>query len=212
MNRYLLNTQGIQVNRKRMRRLMRLMRLEAIYPQPRLSLPDKEHRKYPYLLRDLAIKRPDQVWGTDITYLRLTGGFAYLVAFIDWYSRYVLSFEVSTALDYQFCLSAFQRALQSGKPEIHNSDQGVQFTCKDYTDAVLQEGIQLSMDGKGRALDNVFTERLWRTVKYENIYIRDYRSPKEASLGLKDYFNFYNYLRPHASLKGKTPSEIYGVK
>jgi putative transposase len=188
------------------------MRLEAIYPQPRLSQPDTEHRKYPYLLRELAIVRPNQVWGTDITYLRLTEGFAYLVAHIDWYSRFVLSFEVSTTLDYQFCLSAFHAALQMGKAEIHNSDQGVQFTCSAYTNAVLQAGIQISMDGKGRALDNVFTERLWRTVKYENVYISDYRSPKEASLGLKDYFRFYNYVRPHSALNGKTPSEIYGAK
>lgn len=211
MCRY-LQTLGLAVNRKRIQRLMRLMRLEAIYPQPRLSQPDAEHRKYPYLLRDLAIVRPDQIWGTDITYLRLTDGFAYLVAYIDWYSRFVLSFEVSSTLDYQFCLSAFHAALQMGIAEIHNSDQGVQFTCRAYTDAVLQAGIQISMDGKGRALDNVFTERLWRTVKYENIYISDYRSPREASLGLKEYFRFYNYERPHSSLNGKTPSEIYGAK
>lgn len=208
---FYLRRMGYPVNRKRIQRLMHLMRLEAIYPEPNLSQCCKQHRKFPYLLRNVDIIRPDQVWGTDITYLRLKDGFAYLVAFIDWYSRFVLSFEVSTTLDHHFCLSALGSALQIGRAEIHNSDQGVQFTSLPYTDAVLKSGMKLSMDGKGRALDNVFTERLWRTVKYENIYLKEYNSPKEASVGLKDYFEFYNYRRPHGSLKGKSPAEVYRI-
>jgi putative transposase len=207
-----LRSHGVHINRKRVQRLMRIMGLEAIYPKPHLSQRNKEHRIYPYLLRNVAIVRPNQVWSTDITYLRLSNGFAFLTAFIDWFSRFVLSFEVSTTLDHQFCLCALEAALQFGKAEIHNSDQGAQFTCYTYTDAVVNAGMKISMDGKGRALDNVFVERLWRSVKYEDIYLRDYANPREAAKGLRDYFIFYNYDRPHQSLNGKTPAEIYGNK
>jgi putative transposase len=188
------------------------MGLEAIYPKKRLSCAEKSHRKYPYLLRNISIDHPNQVWSTDITYVRLSGGFAYLVAYIDWYSRFVLSYELSTTLDHQFCLSALSAALQFGTAEIHNTDQGSQFTCESFIQAVSNSGMKISMDGKGRALDNVFVERLWRSVKYENIYIREYTSPREASIGLKEYFQFYNFKRPHSSLNGKTPSIVYGHK
>lgn len=197
------------MNRKRMQRLMRIMGLEAIYPGPRLSKPGAGHRIYPYLLRGMAIERPDQVWSTDITYLRLHGGFAYLVALIDWFSRYVLAYEISTTLDHQFCTSALERALETGRPDIHNSDQGVQFTCSEYTEVLLKAGVRISMDGKGRALDNVFVERLWRTVKYEDVYLKDYQSPQDSALGLKEYFAFYNNERPHTALGGHTPAEVY---
>jgi putative transposase len=191
---------------------MQIMDLEAIYPKPHLSQINKEHRIYPYLLRNIAIVRPDQVWSTDITYLRLAGGFAYLAAYIDWYSRFVLSFEVSTTLDPLFCIAALKSALTYGRADIHNTDQGSQFTCKAYIDFVLAAGMKISMDGKGRALDNVFVERLWRTVKYEDIYLKDYQSPRDATIGLRSYFRFYNYDRPHQSLGGKTPADVYGNK
>jgi len=204
-----LQQMGYSINRKRVQRLMRTMGLEAIYPKPRLSTPAEGHRIYPYLLRNVAITRPDQVWSTDITYLRLAGGFAYLVAYIDWYSRFVLSYEVSTTLDHQFCVSALKAALRYGRAEIHNTDQGSQFTCGDFLACVEQAGMQISMDGKGRALDNVFVERLWRTVKYEDVYLKDYGPPREAVIGLRDYFRFYNYERPHQSLGGRCPAEVY---
>lgn len=204
-----LQQMGYSITRKRAQRLMRLMGLEAIYPKPRLSRPADGHRIYPYLLRNVAITRPDQVWSTDITYLRLAGGFAYLVAYIDWYSRFVLSYEVSTTLDHQFCLSALKTALCYGRAEIHNTDQGCQFTCSDFVDCVKNAGMQISMDGKGRALDNVFVERLWRTVKYEDVYLKDYGSPWDAASGLRDYFYFYNYERPHQSLGGRCPAKVY---
>lgn len=191
---------------------MHVMGLEAIYPKPRLSRPGEGHRIFPYLLRNVAIVRPNQVWSTDITYLRLSGGFAYLVAFIDWYSRFVLSFAVSTTLDNQFCIAALEAALHYGKADIHNSDQGCQFTSAAYVDRVQQSGMQVSMDGKGRALDNVFVERLWRTVKYEDIYLKEYASPRQAIAGLKNYFQFYNYKRPHQSLDGCSPGEVYAGK
>ncbi|MFP4164808.1 MAG: IS3 family transposase [Chitinispirillaceae bacterium] len=204
-----LNQQGFKVNRKRVQRLMGLMGIEAIYPKPSLSARDKQHSIYPYLLRDMTIERVNQVWGVDITYLRLAGGFAYLTAFIDWFSRFVLSFEISTTLDHQFCVSAFNQALEKGTPEINNSDQGAQFTAQPFIDCVLKSGAKVSMDGRGRALDNVFTERLWRTVKYEDVYPKDYQSPREAMVGLREYFNFYNNERPHQSLKYRTPAEVY---
>jgi putative transposase len=204
-----LNQQGFPVNRKRVQRLMGLMGIEAIYPKPALSARNKQHLIYPYLLRDLTIERVNQVWGVDITYLRLAGGFAYLAAFIDWFSRYVLSFEISTTLDHQFCVSAFNQALEKGVPEINNSDQGAQFTAQPFIECVLKSGAKVSMDGRGRALDNVFTERLWRSVKYEDVYPKDYQSPREAMVGLREYFNFYNKERPHQSLKYRTPAEVY---
>jgi putative transposase len=204
-----LNRMDYSINRKRIQRLMRLMGIEAIYPKRNLSLPDKQHNVFPYLLRNLSIERVNQVWGVDITYLRLHGGFAYLVAFIDRFSRYVLSFAVSTTLDSQFCLNAFDDALLIGSPEICNSDQGSQFTSQSFVDRVLDTGIRISMDGRGRALDNVFTERLWRSVKYENVYLADYHTPFQSQRGLKKYFRFYNYDRPHQALNYQTPAEVF---
>jgi putative transposase len=209
---YYLRSHGYPVNRKRIQRLMQVMDLEAIYPKPHLSQINKEHRIYPYLLRNMAIVRPNQVWSTDITYLRLTGGFAYLAAYIDWYSRFVLSFEVSTTLDHLFCIAALKSALKYGCAEIHNTDQGSQFTCQAYIDIVSAAGMKISMDGKGRALDNVFVERLWRTVKHEDIYLNDYHAPREAVIGLRSYFRFYNYERPHQALGGKSPATVYAEK
>jgi putative transposase len=207
-----LRQSGWEINRKRVRRLMALMGLEAIYPKRRLSAPGDGHRIYPYLLRNVAVVRPDQVWSTDITYLRLAGGYAYLVAFIDWYSRYVLSHVVSTTLDHQFCLMALEAALVHGRAEIHNSDQGSQFTSAPYLRRVEGAGMLISMDGKGRALDNVFVERLWRSVKYEDVYLKDYATPREAAAGLAVYFRFYNHERPHQSLGGRCPAQVYAEK
>ena len=176
MTAWLREDEGQAVNPKRVRRLMRLMRLEAIYPKPNLSRKHPDHRIYPYLLRGLPITRRNQVWSTDITYIRVNGGFLYLVAVMDWYSRYVLSWELSNTLDNTFCIDALERALGSyGQPEIFNSDQGCQFTSKDFTDILLNRSIQISMDGKGRALDNIYVERLWRSVKYEEVYLSDYQ-------------------------------------
>ena len=204
-----LKTIGEPVNIKRVRRLMRRMGLEAIYAKPNLSQANAQHKKYPYLLRGLEITRPNQVWGTDITYIRLTGGFVYLVAIMDWFSRYVLSWEVSVTLDVSFCLDALERALRIAKPEIVNSDQGVQFTCQEFTGRLEAEKIQISMDGRGRALDNVFTERLWRSVKYEEVYLKDYGTVPGAIQNLVGYFGFYNGERLHQALGYKTPAEIY---
>jgi putative transposase len=197
------------VNKKRIQRLMRKMGLEAIYPKKNLSKPCPWHRKYPYLLRGLAITRPNQVWGTDITYIRLSQGFVYLVAIIDWFSRYVLSWAVSVTLDVGFCLDALDEALRKGRPEIFNSDQGVQFTCEEFTNRLLQENIRISMDGRGRAMDNVFTERLWRSVKYEDVYLRDYDAPPAATVGLGQYFRFYNDERYHQALDYRTPAAVH---
>lgn len=204
-----LNRAGYFVNRKRIQRLMAIMGISAIYPEPNLSKRCKEHVVFPYLLRNLAIERVNQVWGVDITYLRLKAGFAYLVAFIDWFSRYVLSFKVSTSLDNQFCIAALKDALRIGKAEICNSDQGVQFTSLPFVNSLKEANIKISMDGRGRALDNVFTERLWRSVKYEDVYLKDYETPKESFCGLKAYFRFYNNDRPHQALKYKTPAEVF---
>lgn len=204
-----LKRQGHKVNRKRIRRLMQMMGLESIYPKPNLSMSMKEHKKYPYLLRDVAVTRPNQVWSTDITYIRLMQGFIYLVAIIDWYSRYVLSWEISTTLDKEFCMKALNRALESGNPEIFNTDQGVQFTSLEFTGRLEGAGIKVSMDGRGRALDNIFVERLWRSVKYEEVYLKDYQDVRAAKDGLGSYFRFYNAERPHQSLGDATPSEVY---
>ena len=200
-----------QINRKKVQRLMRLMGLEAIYPRrkPNTSLSHPQHRKYPYLLQNLAIIRPNQVWGTDITYIKLETGWAYLVAFIDWFSRYVISWELSHTLEIAFCLTARDRALQVATPEISNSDQGSHFTSEQFLSPLLHNNVRISMDGRGRCMDNIFTERLWRTVKYENVYLKSYRTIAEANAGLTDYFQFYNTERPHQSLEYQTPESVY---
>ena len=204
-----LEQQGWTVNRKRIQRLMRLMGIEAIYPKPRLSDPAPGHRIYLYLLRGLAITRPNQVWSTDITYIRLRSGFVYLVAILDWFSRYVVEWEISTTLDTSFCLSTLDRALAKAKPEIFNSDQGAQFTSDEFTSRLESAGVLISMDGRGRALDNIFTERLWRTVKYEEVYLKDYAGVRDAIGNLKSYFRFYNFDRPHQALDNQTPAAVY---
>ena len=207
--RHLLQEMGRHVGRHRVRRLMRLMGLEAMYPKPNLSKRNQAHVIYPYLLRNVAIDRPNQVWSTDITYVRLNQGWVYVVAVMDWYSRYVLSWEVSTTLDSGFCVAALKNALQHGTPEIFNTDQGSQFTADDFTSVLKERTIQISMDGRGRALDNVFTERLWRSLKYEEVYLHEYSSVAEARQAIADYFEFYNRSRPHQSLGYQTPEAIY---
>lgn len=204
-----LQHRGYCVNKKRISRLMAKMGLEAIYPKPNLSKRNPEHRIYPYLLRNLTIDRVNQVWSTDITYIRTQGGFVYLVAVIDWHSRYVLSWELSNSLDTNFCLTALEKALSQGIPEIFNTDQGVQFTSNDFINILKSYEIKISMDGRGRALDNIFVERLWRSVKYEDIYIRGYSNMIEVYRGLQAYFKFYNDERPHQSLGYQTPAEVY---
>jgi putative transposase len=204
-----LQRQGHGVNPKRVRRLMRLMGLEAIYPKRRLSLSHPEHRKYPYLLKDLIIDRPDQVWGSDITYIRLLHGFVFLVAIMDWYSRFVLAWELSNSLDSLFCVSALKQALGLSKPDIFNTDQGSQFTSEDFIEPLESADIRISMDGRGRVYDNIFVERLWRSVKYEEVYLHQYRSVAEAREGLTRYFIFYNMERLHESLGYRTPYEVY---
>ena len=204
-----LLAQGERVNRKRVQRLMRLMGLEAIYPKPRLSAAATGHRIYPYLLRDVAIVRADQVWSTDITYVPLTAGFMYLAAIIDWYSRYVIAWRLSNTLDGAFCLDMLDEALSQGRPEVFNTDQGSQFTAAVWTGRLESAGVQVSMDGKGRCLDNVFVERLWRTVKYEDIYLRGYEGAVAVQQGLQRYFPFYNKERPHQSLDYRTPAAVY---
>lgn len=200
---------GHRVNPKRTRRLMRLMGLEAIYPKPNLSCAAAAHPKFTYLLKGLTIDRPNQVWSADITYIRLQSGFIYLIAIIDWFSRYVLSWEISTALDKEFCLSALQRALAVSSPEIFNTDQGVQFTSSEFVTTLQTAGIRVSMDGRGRAFDNIFVERLWRSVKYEEVYLHSYHTVCEARLNLQKYFHFYNTERLHQALEYRPPCEIY---
>jgi len=209
--RAVLMRNGHQINRKRVQRLMRLMGLEAIYPKPHLSHRHKDHEIYPYLLRNLPIVRNNQVWGTDITYIRLQKGWLYLVAMMDWFSRYVLSWELSTSLEADFCLRALETALTSRRPEIFNSDQGSQFTSGEFIKKLKQHDICISMDGRGRALDNIFTERLWRSLKYEEVYLKDYESVSAARQGISAYLTFYNQERPHQSLGYQTPAEVYGV-
>lgn len=204
-----LRGEGYPVNEKRIRRLLRLMGLEAIYQRPKVSEPAPGHRIYPYLLRGVPVLKPNHVWSTDITYIRMLHGFIYLVAIIDWFSRYVVSWEISVTLESEFCLSALDRALAFGSPEIFNSDQGSQFTSTAFTERLLRDGIQISMDGRGRALDNIFVERLWRSVKYENVYLQDYETVPEAVRGLGRYFNFYNRERLHQSLDYQTPAAVY---
>ena len=204
--------QGHQVNPKRIRRLLRQMGLEAIYPRPRrnLSLPDQKHKIYPYLLRGVVITRPNQVWSTDITYIRMYHGWVYLTAVMDWFSRYVLSWEVSITLEADFCVAALQQALVQGTPDIFNTDQGSQFTSADFIGPLRDAGIQISMDGRGRVFDNIFVERLWRTVKVEEVYLRDYQTVAEAVLGLGRFVEFYNHERLHEALGYRTPAEVFG--
>jgi len=207
----LKTTYHTTIARDHVRRLLRIMGLEAIYPRfkPNTSLPNQQHRKYPYLLKGLEIIRPNQVWGTDITYVKLENGWCYLIAFIDWYSRYVVSWELSPTLEIPFCLSAQARALQIAIPEIINSDQGSHFTSEQFLQPFLKQNVKISMDGRGRCMDNIFTERLWRTVKYENVFLKSYRTITEANLGLTEYFQFYNTKRPHQSLDERTPATLY---
>ncbi len=204
-----LKDQGYEVNRKRVQRLMRLMGIEAIYPKPRTTEAMKEHKKYPYLLRDLDIVRPNQVWSTDITYIPMKHGFMYLVAVIDWFSRYILSWRLSNTMDSTFCLDALDDALKHGRPEIFNTDQGSQFTCKDFTGKVEENNILVSMDGRGRALDNIFIERFWRSLKHEEIYIWNHETVTDLEKGVSKYFRFYNSERPHQSLGNMTPKFVY---
>lgn len=204
-----LNSQGKKVNHKRVERLMRNMGLMATVPGPHTSRPHPEHNTYPYLLRNLDINRVDQVWAADITYIRMAKGFMYLVAIMDWFSRYVLSWRLSNSLDVYFCLEALEEALSISSPEIYNTDQGSQFTSFKHTDRLKYAGIDISMDGRGRFQDNIFVERLWRTVKYEEVYLRDYQSGRDAYESLKEYFFFYNRERPHTSLGNRAPGEVY---
>jgi putative transposase len=204
-----LRSQGYAVNRKRVARLLRTLGVETIYPKPHTSQAHLAHRVYPYLLRDVPITRVNQVWSTDITYIRLHGGFVYLVAVMDWFSRYVLSWALSITMDVGFCLEALEQALGVAHPDIFNSDQGAQFTSLEFTGRLGAAGIQISMDGRGRALDNVFVERLWRTVKYEEVYLKDYETPREATQQLGRFFVQYNSERPHQALGYQTPATVY---
>lgn len=204
-----LRGEGYEVNHKRVKRLMRKMGLYAIYPKPGLSKGDEGHKKYPYLLRGLSIEYPDHVWCADITYIRLNQGYVYLMAIMDWYSRYVISWETSITLDVWFCLEALDRAINKGCPEIFNTDQGSQFTSNAFTGKLEGTGVRISMDGRGRVFDNIFIERLWRSVKHEEVYLKDYKTVREASEGLRRYFDFYNNERLHQSLEYRTPAMLY---
>ena len=204
-----LRREGHAVNPKRVRRLLRAMGLEAIYPKPHLSRPHPEHRVFPYLLAGLTIQRADQVWATDITYIRMRQGFVYLVAIMDWFSRYVVAWRLSVTLEVEFCLEALDEALGKSRPEIFNSDQGSQFTSPAFTKKLESAGVRVSMDGRGRFMDNIFVERLWRTVKYEEVYLKDYANVREARKSLADYFILYNEERIHQGLAGRTPEEVY---
>ena len=204
-----LRRQGYPVNKKRVQRLMQTMGLAAIAPKPNLSKPQPMHPVYPYLLRGVQVERINQVWSADITYIRLAHGWMYLVAVIDWFSRYVLAWEVSITLDTDFCLVALEQAFQFGSPAIFNTDQGAQFTSTAFTGRLTAAQIAISMDGRGRALDNIFVERLWRTVKYEEVYLNDYSSVPIGRRRLADYFPFYNTERPHQALAYRTPAEVY---
>jgi putative transposase len=205
-----LATLGHTVNRKRVQRLMRQMGLAGMAPGPNTSRPQPEHKVYPYLLRGVAVVRPNQVWSTDITYIRLAHGFVYLVAVVDWYSRRVLSWRLSNSMEAVFCVDCLEEALRHhGQPEVFNSDQGAQFTSEAFTGVLQREGIAISMDGRGRAFDNIFVERLWRTVKYEDVYLKGYATMGELTLGLADYFAFYNGERPHQSLGNRTPLVVH---
>ena len=204
-----LKSQGYTVNRKRVRRLMQVMGLKAIYRRPRTSKPAPGNKIYPYLLSGMEITRPNQVWAADITYIPMARGFLYLVAIIDWYSRYVLSWRLSNTMDAGFCAEALEEALRKGRPDIFNTDQGAQFTGEAFTGLLQQHGVRISMDGKGRYSDNLFIERLWRTVKYEEVYLKAYQDGRDARTGISNYFRFYNTERPHQALGYRTPAEVF---
>jgi putative transposase len=211
MTKWLVN-EGYPVNRKRISRLMEEMGIEAVYPKPKLSQPGEGHKIYPYLLRGTTVERVNQVWSTDITYIRMAQGFVYLVAVMDWFSRYVLSWSVSLTMEIDFCMEALRSALRRGRPEIFNSDQGSQFTSEKFTAELVAKEIAISMDGRGRCMDNIFIERLWRSLKYEEVYLKDYESVTEARTGIERYFRFYNQERIHQSLDYRTPAAIYLAK
>ena len=204
-----LGRRGVRVSRKRVQRLMRAMGLRAMYRRPSTSRRSPEHPVYPYLLRNVRITRPNQVWAADITYLPMARGFLYLVAVMDWHSRYVVAWRLSNTLEAGFCAEALEEALDQGQPEVFNTDQGSQFTSLEFTQALKDRGVRISMDGKGRYQDNIFVERLWRTVKYEEVYLKAYASVVEAQRGLEDYFRFYDGLRPHQALGYQTPAEVF---
>jgi putative transposase len=210
LTRYLRQEHHQKCGPKRVRRLMRKMGLEAVYPKPNTSRPSKQHAVYPYLLREVSVERVDQVWSADITYIRLGHGFAYLAAIMDWRSRAVLSWRLSNTMDAAFCCEALEAALaKHGRPEVFNTDQGSQFTSEGFLAPLIARGISISMDGRGRALDNVFVERLWRTVKYEDVYIKGYETLPQAQAGLAAYFEYYNHRRFHSSLEDRTPWAVY---
>jgi putative transposase len=204
-----LAAKGYAVNRKRVSRLMELLCIQAVYPKPKLSQPGEGHRIYPYLLRGTVVERVNQVWSTDITYIRMAQGFLYLVAVMDWFSRFVLSWALSLTMEVEFCVEALQRALRRGRPDIFNSDQGPQFTSEKFTRELAAHQIAISMDGRGRCMDNIFVERLWRSLKYEEVYLKDYASVAEARAGIAGYFQFYNHERLHQSLDYRTPAAIH---
>ena len=205
----ILNQEGLSISRPTVQKYMREMGIAAIAPGPSLSKGRKGHKIYPYLLRGLEIERPNQVWGIDITYIRMLKGWMYLVAILDWFSRYVVSWELDQTLEISFVLQSLDRALEQTRPEILNSDQGSQFTSLEYLNRLKTAEVRISMDGRGRFLDNIFTERLWRTIKYEEVYLNDYLSPKETRQGLRRYLHFYNFERPHQSLDYRTPAQTY---
>ena len=204
-----LNHSNIIIGRRKVQTLMQKMGIEAIYPKPNLSKPNLEHRIFPYLLKDLSINRPNHVWSSDITYIRMANGWLYLVAVMDWFSRYILSWELSNSLDTLFCLKALNSSLEFGKPEIFNTDQGSQFTSDRFTSEVLNNNIRISMDGRGRAYDNIFIERFWRSLKHEEVYLNDYENVMQAFYRIEAYMNFYNKKRYHQSLGYKTPYEVH---
>jgi putative transposase len=204
-----LRGQGYLVNRKKVRHLMRLMGLEAIYRRPNTSKPAPDHKVYPYLLKGLEINRVNQVWAADITYIPMVQGFLYLMAIMDWHSRYVLAWKLSNTLDADFCVAALEQALGKGRPEIFNTDQGAQFTSEAFAGLLLEQGVRVSMDGRGRYLDNILVERLWRSIKYEEVYLKAYQSVAEARVGINAYLEFYDYQRPHQALGYRTPAEMY---
>jgi len=204
-----LQKEGFMVGIKKIRKLMRKMALETIFPKKNTSIPNEHHKIYPYLLKNMKIEKVNQVWSTDITYIKMSKGFVYLIAIIDWYSRYVIAWDISVSLELDFCLKTLKQALRQAKPEIFNSDQGSQFTSEKFTGLLEENEVAISMDGRGRCLDNIFTERLWRTVKYEEVYLKDYQDPLDAYQSLKQYFQFYNNERLHQALDYQTPAQMY---
>lgn len=204
-----LQRRGYNVGKAKARSFMIILGLEAVYPKPRLSFNPEEHKKYPYLLNGITANKPNHIWGIDITYIRLNGGFIYLTAIIDWYSRFIINWEISTSLHADFCVSCLTEALSKKKPEIMNQDQGVQFTSSEYLEVLINKDVQISMDGKGRCFDNIFTERLWRTIKYEEVYLKNYQTVNEAKESLSQYIHYYNNQRLHSSIDYRTPCEVY---